>query len=169
MSEQSHNKKLISSIILVVGLLIFIVAVSSVLRYDLNQSGLSCGEDCPHEGQVEFLLNIIPLLVGFGIMAGAGTYYLMSQRLEVKEDLLKRNSQVLMKFLTPAERKVVDMLIEGHGKILQAEITRLPGMTKVSSHRTIKRLMEKGVIESGHFGKTNIVKLTKEVKEGLLL
>jgi len=41
-------------------------------------------------------------------------------------------------------------------------------MGKVKSHRVVQRLIGRGVIERDKLGKTNIVRFTKEIKEGLL-
>jgi len=41
-------------------------------------------------------------------------------------------------------------------------------MSKLKSHRVVQKLVDKGVIESEKVGKTNVVKFTKGIKEGLL-
>ena len=124
-------------------------------------------EECPHEQQLQFITKIMPLLVSAGIAIGAGTYYFMSGRIENKEKALHKNTELLLKFLNEDERKIVDKLIEGKGKIVQAEITRLPGMNKVKVHRTVQRLIDRNVIESERLGKTNQLKFNKEIMEGL--
>ncbi|MBU0953590.1 MAG: hypothetical protein KKA90_04190 [Nanoarchaeota archaeon] len=163
-----ENRKFLAGILVIVGLLIFAFAASNIFRdASLALEMTSCGEDCPHEEQVVFLTELIPLLVGFGVMAGAGTFYFMSQRITVKESLLKKNTEILLRFFNKDERIVINRLIENNGKVLQAEITRLPGLSKVRSHRIIKRLIERGVLEKEDYGKTNMIRFTKEVREGL--
>ena len=133
----------------------------------LVQGGTCAPGGCPHEAQLLFLIEVIPLLVGFGIMAGAGTFYFTSQKVAAREETLKKNTEILLRFLNRDERVVINRLIENHGRALQAEITRLPGLSKVKSHRIIKRLIERGVLEKEDFGKTNVVRFTKEVREGI--
>jgi uncharacterized membrane protein len=101
-------------------------------------------------------------------VVGAGGYYLMASRIESKNVSLKKNTEILLKFLNEDEKKLVNALIESKGKVLQAEITRLPGMTKLKSHRVVQKLLDKGVIEKEQVGKTNIIKFSKEIREGLI-
>lgn len=166
MAEQ--NKKFLTGILVIVGLLIVAFTASWMFQtYSDSIEGESCGEECPHESQLLFLTQLIPLLVGIGIMIGASSFYFMSQKVVAKEGLLKKNTEILLRFLGRDERLVVNRLIETNGRALQAEITRLPGLSKVKSHRIIKRLIERGVLEKENFGKTNVIKFTKEVREGI--
>ncbi len=165
---ENPNRKLLLGIVAVAGLLIMMFAASFALRiYAAEAEGVVCGEGCPHEAQAVFLAELIPLLVGIGVIVGAGTFYFTGQKVVAKEKLLKSNTEILLRFLSREERQVVNRLIENHGRALQAEITRLPGMSKVKSHRIIKRLIERGVLEKEDFGKTKVVKFTKEVQEGV--
>lgn len=113
-------------------------------------------------------LRLTPFFIVLSFIVGAGTYAFMSERLERKEQTIKKNVDMILKFLNEDERKVIEKLIENNGKALQAEITRLPGMSKLRSHRTIKKLLIRKIVETEKLGKTNIVKLAKDIKEGLL-
>ena len=115
------------------------------------------------------------------------SYYLISRRLENKleknmEILFKfikkhnnknnprrkienGNTPLILKFLKPDERKVVEMLIENKGKVSQSEITRMPGMTKLKTHRAIKELEFKGIIQIQKDGMTNKITLSNDIKE----
>ncbi|MBI4173625.1 MAG: hypothetical protein HY519_02790 [Candidatus Aenigmarchaeota archaeon] len=128
----------------------------------------SCAADgCPHESQIFFLQELIPLLMGASLIAGAGVYYLMAQKLEAKGMAARQSTEVMVKLLNEDERKVVSVLLENRGKVLQAEVSRLPGMSKVRSHRVIKRLMLRGVLETESVGKTNVVRFRKEIIDAL--
>lgn len=168
MEEGKLNKKIILGIIIVVSFLGFIFSLMAYFNSVSQGQQCSVTGECPHEEQVELLTVLIPILASIGVGIGAGTYYFMSSKIEEKEKSLKKNTDILLKFLNPDERKLVNQLIEGKGKVLQAEITRLPGMTKVKSHRVIQKLIDRGVIESEQLGKTRIVRFSKEIKEGLL-
>jgi len=115
------------------------------------------------------------------------SYYLISRRLENKLEknmellfkFIKKhnnknnprrkiengNTPLILKFLKPDERKVVEMLIENKGKVSQSEITRMPGMTKLKTHRAIKELEFKGIIQIQKDGMTNKITLSNDVKE----
>ena len=160
-----ERKKIIVGIIGLVGLMVFVSAASSIYRTAcLNDIG---NIDCPYRDQVILLTDIIPLLTGLGIMAGVGTFYYMSGKVVQKDVLLKKNTETILRFLSREERLVVNKLVEGKGRALQSEITRIPELGKVKSHRIIGRLIERGVLEKEDFGKTNMVRLSKDVMEGL--
>ncbi|MAG22390.1 MAG: hypothetical protein CL943_03765 [Candidatus Diapherotrites archaeon] len=164
------NKKLIIGIIVVVAFLytVFSVNILLIQTSDVNFCPAVGTSACPHKQQLDFLIAAIPLIASIALIAGAGTYYLMTGKVEIKQEALKSNTEVLLQFLNLDEKKLVNLLIENHGKALQAELTRLPGMSKVKSHRIVQRLIDRGVIETDKLGKTNIVMFTKEIKEGLL-
>ena len=82
-----------------------------------------------------------------------------------KRKIENRNTPLILKFLKPDERKVVETLIENKGKVSQLEITRMPGMTKLKTHRAIKELEFKGIIKLQKDGMTNTITLSNDVKE----
>ena len=164
----SSNKKVVLGIVIIASFLYLMFSISSFFAFPGHDTVCSLLEDCPHEKQLEFASTVIPLLASAAVVVGAVTYYLMSSRVESKDKSLRKNTDILLQFLNEDERKLVNILIENNGKALQAEVSRLPGMGKVKSHRTIQRLIDRGVIESETLGKTNIIKFTKEIKEGLL-
>jgi uncharacterized membrane protein len=166
----NSNKKLVVAMIALVAFL-YIIFNLSVLFANVSDDSVCYAagtEACPHKQELDFLVGAIPVIASIAVIVGAGTYYLMAGRVETKEKSLKKNSEVLLRFLSQDERKLVNALIENNGKVLQAEITRLPGMTKLKSHRVIQRLVDRGVIEKDKVGKTNIVRFTKEIREGLV-
>jgi DNA-binding MarR family transcriptional regulator len=114
------------------------------------------------------------------------SYYFISQRLEKKLEnnmiviskLIKKNNSVstesitekdnkniILKFLNPSERKVIEKLIETKGSVLQSEISRAEGMTKLKTHRAVKDLERKGIIERESYGKTHRIILSKDIKD----
>ena len=60
------------------------------------------------------------------------------------------------------ERIVVQMLLENNGKVNQYEVTRLPDMNKVRSHRVIDKLVKRGVVKKEKIGKINRIVLVEE-------
>jgi hypothetical protein len=163
------NKKLLIGIIFLVALLYSIFTIVSIFSASSNVDVCMIEDsgECLHQQQLNFLNGILPLIISVAVLAGAGIYYFMSGQIEKKQLVVKNNIDILLKFLNVDERKLVNLLIENNGKVLQAELTRLPGMSKVKSHRIVQRLIDRGVIEKETLGKTNIIKFTKEIKEGL--
>ncbi|PIU21341.1 MAG: hypothetical protein COT15_02890 [Candidatus Diapherotrites archaeon CG08_land_8_20_14_0_20_34_12] len=168
----NYNKKILIGIIAIIAFLYAIFGFGSfLLEHSLSAScplEKTASGKCVHEEQLDFLIGIMPLVVSIALGIGAAVYYLMSSKLEKKDKTLKSNTDVLLKFLSPDEKKVINKLIENKGRALQAEVTRLPDMGKVKSHRAVMKLIDKGVIEKESMGKTNIIKFKKEIQDGLL-
>ena len=80
----------------------------------------------------------------------------------------KSTKSVFLKFLNYGENQVIKKLIENNGTILQSEISRMPNMGKVRSHRIISELKKKDIINLEKHGKTNRIYLTDDVKSILL-
>ena len=75
---------------------------------------------------------------------------------------------ILLRFLNYNENKVMKKLIEKDGALLQSEISRMPNMGKVKTHRVVKDLELKGIIRVAKYGKTNQIHLSEDVKKVLL-
>ncbi|MCR4335142.1 MAG: hypothetical protein NUV57_01245 [archaeon] len=164
----SNNKNVIIGIVIIVSFLVLAFNIFPFLGLTGHTEECSLIAGCPHEQELDFLQTALPLMLSFALLIGAGTYYLMAQQVESKEKSLKKNTDVILKLLNSDEKKLVNLLLENKGKILQAEVTRLPGMTKVKSHRVVQKLIDRGVLEKESVGKTNVLKFTEEIKQGLL-
>jgi uncharacterized membrane protein len=161
------NRKAIAGIVVLLALLALVFYLPNIIS-ESNPDVCFVDGVCQHEARVMFLTDLIPIGVLAGIMIGALVFFFMTSKLESKEKSLKTNSAVLLSFLSQDEKKLVNALIENNGRVLQAEVTRLPGMTKVKSHRVVQRLIDRGVIEKDRVGKTNVVRFTRHIREGLL-
>jgi len=164
---QKRDKTVILGIIIIVAFLVLSFNVFPFLGLTGHTEECSLTQGCPHEQELDFLQTALPLMLSLALLVGAGTYYLMSEKLDSKQNSLKKNTEMSVAFLNEDEKKLVNLLIENDGKIIQAEVTRLPGMTKVKSHRVVQKLIDRGVIEKDRLGKTNTLKFTKEIREGL--
>jgi len=105
------------------------------------------------EGKLEKNMNVISKLVNKGNSIS---------KIKPKELTDKNN---ILKFLNLNERKVLEKLIEKKGSVLQSEISRMEGMSKLKAHRTIKELKKRGIINIESYGKTNMIKLSEEIKD----
>ena len=164
----SQGKRPLLAILIVVAFLVFVAVFVKMNQLPSNEPHIASDGTCLYEQKLDFIETVLPLLASLGIMIGALTYYFMHQKVESKEKSLKANTDILLQFLNKDERAIVNRLIEEQGKVLQSELTRLPGMGKVKAHRIVQRLIDRRVIETEEHGKTNIVRFTKEIREGLL-
>ncbi len=161
------NKRALAGVIILVCLIGLAFYLPTIIT---NLEPAQCTIDgvCQHEAYANFLAELAPVFIIVGVVIGALVFFFMSSRLEDKSKNLKNVSDILIQFLAKDEKQVVQKLLENDGKVLQAEISRIEGIGKLRSHRVIQRLSDRGVIEVEHFGKTNIIKLSKGVKDALI-
>jgi hypothetical protein len=146
--------------ILIIGSLSFLTLVTflSFLLADKFQVQ-SCG--CPKMVSQNFILLSITLAV---IFVGSLLYYLFSIKIDEKEKIIVKNIEILNSILDNDEKKVLDK-ISKTGELKQKEISEM--FDKIKAHRVIKKLHEKGILEIEKMGKTNRIKLNKELKKEL--
>ncbi len=123
-------------------------------RGTLSSSELSCTT----AQKVLPFVDAIPIVLFIALIAGAVVFYLLSPKPQQSGF-----NEATLKFLEGDEKVIVKRLVEKDGEALQSELTQLEGMTKVRSHRAIKRLEKKGVVKVVQKGKTNIVRLAGEI------
>jgi len=162
-----NNKRVIAGIVIVLCLFGMIFYLPAVLDHFKPEVCTPNGV-CQHEQQLELIYNMVPVFIFAGIIIGALVFFFMTTKIDDKKGDLEKATNALIQFLNKDEKKVVEKLIEERGKVLQSEITRIEGLGKVKSHRIIQRLLDRGVIEVEEHGKTNIVKLSKPIKEVLI-
>ena len=107
-------------------------------------------------------LLMMPLMSFVGVLVGLIVFYILSsemERKEKKDDAIHKN---ILRYLPRDERIVVQMLLENNGKVNQYEVTRLPDMNKVRSHRVIDKLVKRGVVKKEKIGKINRIVLVGE-------
>jgi uncharacterized membrane protein len=66
--------------------------------------------------------------------------------------------------LLPDEQKIIDSLVKEGGRTTQRKLSRLTGLSRVKTHRVVRRLAEKNIIEVEPAGRTNIITLEKWLK-----
>jgi uncharacterized membrane protein len=149
-------------IILFVGATSFIVLVLllSLLLADKFQVH-SCG--CPKVVSHNFIFLFISLAI---IFVGSLLYYLFSQKINEKERLIENNFEVLYSIFDESEKEVFDLLLKNLGEIEQSEISK--NYDKIKAHRIIKKLEEKRIVEVIKEGKTNRIKLNKDLTKSLI-
>jgi uncharacterized membrane protein len=164
--DLSNKRAVAGGIILlcVIGTLFF---VPNVLQH-FEPATCTIDGVCQHEQQLELFYHLIPVFILAGVGIGALVFFFMTTKLDNKKEELSKTTNALIQFLSADEKKVVEKIIEENGKVLQSEITRMEGLGKVKSHRILQRLSDRGVIEIEGHGKTNIVKLTKTIKEAII-
>ncbi len=157
------NRKIAAAIALS-ATFIFLLLLTVFSYQPPNGSTLSPIFDFIVSYHVEFMI----LLAVFGVVIGAGVFYLVAGTAEKKGLEAKAAAELLLKFLNAEDKALVKELIKNQGKVLQAEISRLPGMTRLKAHRAVAKLEQKGAVEVTTSGKLKTVWLKEELRKALL-
>lgn len=71
----------------------------------------------------------------------------------------KQPIQVALRLLKYDEREILKILIEANGPVLQKNISKETGFSRVKTHRILVRLIQRGVIKSEKYYNTNKITL----------
>lgn len=110
---------------------------------------------------------LLPFMGFIGLLVGTVIFYIMSDKVIHQEHTLKNNSKIILNFLTSPEKKVIETLLENGGKVQQYELSHLPNLNKVKTHRILLNLEQKKIIHKERLGKINKIVLDKELYEVL--
>ena len=148
--------------VLVIGGLSFITLVVflSLLLADRFQVR-GCG--CPKVVSHNFVWLFIILAV---IFVASLLYFLFSITIEKKEKIISTNIEVLYSILDDDEKRVLDLLVQSKGELLQAQLSG--EYDKIKAHRIIKKLQEKNIIEVHKQGKRNKLLIKQELRGELV-
>ncbi len=152
-----------------VAIAIFVLMVFYIPKILENEVPLVCIEDgaCQHEEYLSDVINLIPLIIVIGFLFGlAVSYFYFEKKIEVPAPSPNR-ADALTSLLQTSERKVVAKIMEKGGEALQSEVSRVEGIGKVKAHRVIERLVKRGVLEKEQLGKTNVLRLRKDIYKAL--
>jgi len=174
-------------LVLIPSVLITIIFAISILNrlgisvYPVSYKFCGCHQMIPDS--YFLILATIIILASIPI-----TYYFISNRMEKKlsehfesiSRIANKNRYLknkrgfsmekkILKFLSPSEQKIVQILRENEGEVLQSQISKREDMTKLKVHRAVKSLEQKKIIETEHYGKTNKICLKREIKIAVLL
>jgi hypothetical protein len=148
---------------------IIVIIIFYVPRFFESGIPKVCIQDgvCEHEEYLNALITYLPAILVLGFLIGiAASYFYFERKIELPLPSPDRAHNVLL-LLNPTERKIISQIIADKGQSLQSDISRIEGIGKVKAHRTIDKLIRRGVIEKEEKGKTNILKLKKEIKDAL--
>jgi len=178
------NRKVILGVGIVISFALLIFSISLYYNYQYNlrqgsQLSPESVESMSNEEIIEFLeerratepifhsFYLLPFVSFIGLLVGTLVYYIMSDKIIQKEQSLQRNMKVILNFLTNPEKKVIETLLENEGKVQQYELSHLPNLNKLKTHRILVNLEQKGVIHKEKLGKINKIVLNKELYDVL--
>lgn len=71
---------------------------------------------------------------------------------------------VALRMLEPEEKRVVEALMKAGGIMLQKDISRELGLSRVKTHRVLVKLLRRGVVTAEKYYNTNRIKLADWLK-----
>lgn len=74
------------------------------------------------------------------------------------------NCNVLLKTMTPEEKKVLNVLIVHQGKYLQKYVSKEAGLSRLKTHRIVARFAQRGIVTVKEVGNTNEISVSDWVK-----
>lgn len=89
---------------------------------------------------------------------------------ETKKEKAKDNEtpsqsiDIAIRLLEPDERRVVEALIKAGGTMLQKDISRELGFSRVKTHRVLVRLIRRGIVTAEKYYNTNKIELVNWLK-----
>jgi len=74
------------------------------------------------------------------------------------------NCDVILKTMTPEEKKVLNVLVAHQGKYLQKYVVKESGLSRLKTHRIVARFAERGIVTVKEVGNTNEIVVSDWVK-----
>jgi hypothetical protein len=159
-----RNRRALGGLILLALFISLVIYIPALLEAEIPEGCIHEGT-CPHEEYLQDLLLLIPALIILGFVFGVfSSYFYFEKRIDALLPSADIRSACLA-MLPQVERKVVGKVIDNGGKVLQSEVSRIEGIGKVKAHRVVERLMKRGVLEKEQLGKTNMLRLRKEIMD----
>jgi len=182
--DLKNNRKIILGIGIIISFVLIIISLSLYINYQQNirqESRLNPEViEKMDIDEIKYFLEqrrntdptfhsfyLIPFFAFIGLLIGTIVYYIMSDKVIKKEKSLKKNTKIILNFLTTQEKKVIETLMENGGKVQQYELSHLPNLNKLKTHRILLNLEQKGVIHKEKLGKINKIVLNKELYDVL--
>jgi uncharacterized membrane protein len=114
------------------------------------------------------LYVLIPIFaVPATFIVGLVVYMILFPEIKQKEppetSLLKEDESLtnVLRVLKEDERKVVELLVSGDGTMLQRDIGRQAGFSRVKTHRILYRLASRGIVKAERYYNTYRISLAE--------
>jgi uncharacterized membrane protein len=87
-----------------------------------------------------------------------------TQTISTSAQNISNNCDVLLKTMTPEEKKVLNVLVAHQGKYLQKYVSKEAGLSRLKTHRIVARFAQRGIVSVKEFGNTNEIVVSDWVK-----
>jgi uncharacterized membrane protein len=77
---------------------------------------------------------------------------------------ISNSCEVILKTMTPEEKKVLNVLVAHQGKYLQKYVVKESGLSRLKTHRVVARFAQRGIVTIKQVGNTNEIVISDWVK-----
>ena len=149
MKLMKPEKKIIFGTLILSVFVFIVAAISFYVQIEIS-SGNVCGCAIP-------IPLFIPFLASMGLFIGTLLYHFFFPYKN------KIDGEIILKIFNKYEREIIKKLLENDGSCFQSKLTRETNLSKVQVFRTLENLIYRGIVEKESYGKTNIIKLKKDI------
>jgi len=150
---------------LIIGIVAGFTAILFFVTTYLNNKIL-CTLECRYKNEIILALVLVGL---FGLFIGSLTYYFISEKKEKEINKISKqvhkSSIATLNFLEPDQRKIIKVLIDNNGEIMQSAFVKKTGLSRVTISRNLSNLGKKGIVSKKQSGMTNTIKIDNSLKE----
>ena len=150
-------KKIIFGILVLLLVVVSWVAFITEENKDVTRTSVFLTFAIDNHSWIMFSLVIVSVAVGF-----FWSRVLYSEIQKKKKDSQEIFDVVLL-FLSREEKHIVNFLVEKKGETTQAEIARLPTMTRLKAFRALQKMRDKNLLEVLPHGKVRRVRLKENI------
>jgi uncharacterized membrane protein len=128
---------------------IFIGAAAYALAYFLVPSeSPGRGYGTAIQRYVWIPIAIVPVTFSIGLLAYLALFPEIKQKTLTKPEVLEKTKPLsaVMRVLRDDERKIIELLVSSGGKMLQRDLGRQAGFSRVKTHRILYRLATRGIV-----------------------
>ena len=115
------------------------------------------------QNNIVIMVVLIVISVMYGFLLSSMSYYELRQKKKTTRSIL----QTVFLFLGKEERNIIEFLVANKGTTTQAEISRLPGMSRVKAYRSLQKMQDKNLIEIVSHGKVRKVTVKENIMDAL--
>lgn len=149
----------------ILALLLFTLSMLAFVTYQSrNMTDVSLFLLFAIRHHMSIMFTMILVSVAFGFFWSQLSYQEIRKEKRSSKEIL----ELVMKFLSHDERKIINFLVENKGKSNQSEISKLENMGRVKAHRTLQKLQERDLIIITPHGKIRRLELQKNILHVLM-
>ena len=111
------------------------------------------------EYHIEIMLALMVTAIAFGFFVSQFFYAELQRSRQASSSIM----DTVLLFLGREEREIVRYLVSRGGETTQAEISRLPGMSRVKAHRSLQKMQEKQLLDVIPHGKVRRIVLKPHI------